>query len=252
MANAAFRELYSRNRFWWFTNQTSSYEHVVVSSSPLIVTWSSRSNLITYRGYTMVTLDLYSLYLLRWRIFLYLWYFETFLQPVPLIVSLASETISTQWQPSGRRCWYQCRLFTPSKEPSGWSSGITTADIHSHKHNLYRGEPDFVSRLPRYKAIITYAAVPANISIRFACVIKAKTNENIAVKAATMPSRAGRFDTKYKMTIDEIGNKEAKMVPRIWMKLIKYVSEYCVIPASGSSASGFYLYWVTGFWEFGV
>jgi hypothetical protein len=65
----------------------------------------------------------------------------------------------------------------------------------------------------------------------------AKTNENTAVKVATIPRRTSKFETKYKMMIEETGNKQASTVPRMWTTAFKHESEYWDISESGSSGS---------------
>ena len=41
-----------------------------------------------------------------------------------------------------------------------------------------------------------------------------------------MPRRTSKFSTKYNMMIEEIGNKDANIVPKMWTKPVKHESEY--------------------------
>lgn len=72
---------------------------------------------------------------------------------------------------------------------------------------------------------MTYADVPANISIRLACVTNARESENSAVKVTIIPSLTRKLDTKYKMTIELTGSKDDSTSPTTWMTPAKQESQ---------------------------
>ncbi len=81
---------------------------------------------------------------------------------------------------------------------------------------------------------MTYAAVAAKFSTRFASVTKLKQRLNVAVKAHTTPNLAVMFRTNARTTIAAIGINEETSVPRIVAMRWKCVSRYKKMLASTS------------------
>jgi len=122
-------------------------------------------------------------------------------QPVSLSITLLNGGLNLSCLNATSRSYF------PRTQPGHWQTYFIKSALISKKNHG-----------------ITYAAVAAKFSTRFASVTKLKQTLNIAVKAHTAPNLAVMFRTNARTTIAAMGINEETSVPRIVAMRWKCVS----------------------------